>query len=134
VKNTVIPPLENLICQVCRVSFFTQKRSFKRHPEQDPGQTVDLAWGLCSQHRQLFSLSFIALIEFDPKRSSRTGCHAGWCSELMYRTGHFAHIKRQIFNEIFSVIIEDDQACVFVEMSMINGLKAKAPDAFFLAL
>lgn len=102
----------------------------RQHQEQGSAQPAGAIWDLCIEHRRLFSEGFIALIEFDPQLSKRSKYGLLWDSDLAYKTGRFAHIKRQAFNEIFSTLIEEDQACVLAEVGMIDRLKAKLPSAF----
>lgn len=55
-------------------------------------------FSLCEEHRKLFEQGYIALIELDkrPTNSDTTGL------EFNNRTGRFAHVKKEIWPNLFS--------------------------------
>jgi hypothetical protein len=84
-------------------------------------------WGLCPEHQQLFTKGFVALVECDPQRSGPpTG---NLKPEQAYRTGRLAHLKREVFAQVFNVLIADRQPCVFVEPGVIERLQAMTAPA-----
>ncbi len=79
--------------------------------------------GACALHQKLSDDGFVALVECDPQRS---GSQARGCMkpEQAYRTGRLAHLKREVFTDVFNVPIEDKQPCLFVEPGVIEQLQA----------
>jgi len=66
--------------------------------------------GLCPEHQRLADDGYIALIE----TTDDTG---------EYRTGNIAHVRKDAFNELFSVTLDKDASpIVFVEDGIINKL------------
>ena len=49
--------------------------------------------------------------------------------EQAYRTGRLAHLRRTVFAQVFNVPIEDEQACVFVELGVIDQLQSMTAPA-----
>ncbi|MNL76929.1 hypothetical protein D3C87_2029810 [compost metagenome] len=49
--------------------------------------------------------------------------------EQVYRTGRLAHLKGNVFTQVFDAPIADDQACVFVEPGVIEHLESMAARA-----
>ena len=77
-------------------------------------------WGLCTEHEQLRSAGFVALVECDPQRSGKSSGADRLKPEQAYRTDRLAHLKRAVFATVFNVPIAVDQACVFVEPGVIE--------------
>ena len=116
--------LEQHICLVCGVAFDTGsilldrrlRASMKRHTTTD--------WGLCAEHQKLFDEGFVALIECDPRRSGAPSDSDRLKPGQAYRTGRLAHLKRDVFAEMFNVPIAANQPCVFVEPDVIERLQS----------
>ncbi|MBH8802864.1 ATPase, partial [Pseudomonas aeruginosa] len=85
-------------------------------------------WGLCPEHQKLSDDGFVALVECDPQRS---GAQGGGCMkpEQAYRTGRLAHLRRSVFAQVFNVPIAEKQACVFVELGVIDQLQSMTATA-----
>ena len=113
--------LEQQVCLVCGVTFDTGTILLHKHlrPTLEPHTTT--GWGLCAEHQRLFSEGFVALIECDPERSGSPANRLK--PEQAYRTGQVAHLKREVFANVFNVPIEKTQACVFVEPGVIEHLQ-----------
>jgi hypothetical protein len=116
--------LEQRVCQVCGATFDTGSLLLDKRLRASMERRTTTGWGLCPEHQSMFSAGFIALIEFDPLRSGKPKDGVRLNSEEAFRTGRLAHIKRSAFHAVFSVEIDDDQACVFVEPGIIDRLQA----------
>jgi hypothetical protein len=116
--------LEQRVCQVCGVAFDTGSILLDKRLRASMQHRTTTGWGLCPDHQRMFAEGFIALIEFDPLRSGKPKDGVRLNSEEAFRTGRLAHIKRSAFNAVFSVEIDADQACVFVEPGIIERLQA----------
>ncbi|WP_191831845.1 ATPase [Pseudomonas fluorescens] len=114
--------LEQQVCIVCGVAFDTGTILIDKRLRPCLEQHTTTGWGLCAEHQRLFSENFVALIECDPQRSGNPSGRLK--PEQAYRTGHVAHLKREVFATLFNVPIADDQACVFVEPGVIEQLQA----------
>lgn len=114
--------LEQHRCQVCGSLFDTGSILLDKRLRASMDRHTTTGWGLCPEHKQLLSDGFIALIEFDPERSVMLSGAVRLNSEKAFRTGRLAHLKREAFNQIFSVELDKDQACVFVEPGIIDRL------------
>ena len=115
--------LEQHACLVCGVSFDTGSVLLDKRLRASMNRYTVTGWGLCVEHQKLADDGFVALVECDPQRS---GSQAGgrMKPEQAYRTGRLAHLKRELFAEVFNVSIEDKQPCVFVEPGVIEQLQA----------
>ncbi|MEO6923724.1 MAG: ATPase, partial [Bryocella sp.] len=65
-----------------------------------------------------------ALIECDPRRSGAPSDSDRLKPGQAYRTGRLAHLKRDVFAEMFNVPIAANQPCVFVEPEVIERLQS----------
>jgi hypothetical protein len=114
--------LEQHRCQVCGVLFDTGSILLDKRLRASLLRKTTTGWGLCPEHQKLFSDGFIALIEFDPERSTMLSGAVRLNSEQAFRTGRLAHLKREAFSRIFKTEPEADQACIFVELGIIDRL------------
>ncbi|RLM14206.1 ATPase [Gibbsiella quercinecans] len=115
--------LEQHVCLVCGTNFDTGNILLDKRLRASMDRYTTTAWGLCSEHQRLFDEGYIALVECDPQRSgspSKTGLLK---PEQAYRTGRLAHLKRDVFTDMFNVSITTNQACVFVEPGVIERLQ-----------
>jgi hypothetical protein len=85
-------------------------------------------WGLCPEHQKLSDDGFVVLVECDPQRSG-SQADGRTQPERAYRTGRLAHVRHTVFAQVFNVSIEDKQACVFVEPSVIDQLQSMVAPA-----
>ena len=116
--------MEQHICPVCGKTFDTGNIIMdKRLKESFDSKTVT-GYGLCEEHEELFNQGYVALIEIDEKKSNLAGKNKDIHSKDVYRTGNLAHIKIDIFRNIFSFSPPHrNQAYVFVEEGLIEKLK-----------
>lgn len=115
--------LEQRVCQVCGTPFDTGSILLDKRLRANLEDRTTTGWGLCPEHQKLFSDGYIALIEFDPKRSAKPTRPLRMNPESAYRTGKVAHIKRELFDTLFSEKLDADQACVFAELGLIDCLE-----------
>ena len=116
--------LERHVCLVCGVAYDTGSILLDKRLRQSLERYTTTGWGLCAEHQKLFDEGFVALVECDPERSADR-----LKPEQAYRTGHLAHLKRQVFTEIFNVQIAADQVCVFVEPGIIERIQTMVAPA-----
>lgn len=115
--------LEQHVCLVCGTAFDTAAILLDKRLRQCMERHTATGCGLCPEHHKLSDDGFVALVECDPQRS---GAQAGgrMKPEQAYRTGRLARLRRTIFATVFNVLIEDKQACVFVEPGVIEQLQS----------
>ncbi|SFN99786.1 hypothetical protein SAMN05443579_101213 [Variovorax sp. PDC80] len=119
--------LEQHVCLVCGVPFDTGNLLLDKRLRASMERHTATGWGLCAEHQKLADEGFVALVECDPQRSESSGGRLK--PEQAYRTGRLAHIKRNLFTQLFNVPIEANQPCVFVEPGVIEQLQAMVPPA-----
>jgi hypothetical protein len=66
----------------------------------------------------------VALIECDPLRSETPAAVELVDPGHPRRTGRVAHVKREVFSQLFSVQIAPTFPCVFVEPAVMEMLEA----------
>jgi len=115
--------LEQHVCLVCGSAFETGAILLDKGLRASMEHHTVTGWGLCPEHQRLFDDGFVALVECDPQRSGSLAS-GRMQPEQAYRTGRLAHLKREVFAEVFNVHIEDRQPCVFVEPGVIEQLQA----------
>ena len=115
--------LERHVCLVCGVSYDTGSILLDKRLRASLERYTTTGWGLCVEHQRLFDEGFVALVECDPQSSGRMK------PEQAHRTGRLAHLKREVFAEVFNMSIEDKQPCVFVEPGVIERLQSMVAPA-----
>ena len=114
--------LEQHLCLVCGVAYDTGSILLDKCLRARLEHHTTTGWGLCAEHQKLSDDGFVALVECDPQRSGSPGDRLK--PEQAYRTGRLAHLKRDVFADMFNVPVAADQACVFVEPGVIERLQA----------
>lgn len=117
--------LEQRLCLVCGNPFDTGSILLDRRLRASLGRHTTTGWGLCPEHERLRSEGFVALVECDPQRSGAPSGNGQMKPEQAYRTGRLAHLKREVFTQVFNVAIAADQPVVFVEPGVIEQLQAR---------
>lgn len=121
--------LEQHVCLVCGVSFDTGSILLDKRLRASMRRHTVTGWGLCAEHQRLFDAGFVALVECDPQRSGSIGDGCHMRPEQAYRTGRLAHLKRDVFAQVFNVPVAVDQSCAFVEPGVIEQLQAMVVSA-----
>lgn len=96
--------LEQHVCLVCGTRFDTGAILLDKRLRANMEHHTATGWGLCPEHQKLSDDGFVALVECDPQRSGSPGANR-MKSEQAYRTGHPAHLKREVFSTVFNVPI-----------------------------
>jgi len=123
--------LERRVCLVCGISFDSGALLLDTRLRASLERYTTTGWGLCPEHQQRFDEGFVALIECDPQRSGAKSGSNHIKPEDAYRTGCVAHLKREVFAQVFDVALDASYPCVFVEPGVIDQLKAKVRPAAF---
>lgn len=79
---------------------------------------------LCPEHKKLFDEGYIALVA-----AEAPGHKTHLKQEEAVRTGEIAHLRREVFKQMFNVEVPDNQEMVFVTPDVIEILKKMSPDA-----
>ena len=116
--------LEQHVCLVCGAAFDTGAILLDKRLRASMERHTATGWGLCPEHQKLSDDGFVALVECDPQRSRAAAGAARMKPDQAHRTGRLAHLKREVFADVFNVPIEDKQPCVFVEPGVIEQLQA----------
>ena len=115
--------VEQHLCLVCVVTFDTGSVLLDRQLRPSMKRHMTTGWGLCPEHQKLSDDGFVALVECDPQGSGSPAGGAILKPEQAYRTGRFAHLRREMFAAVFNVPIAGNQPCVFVEPGVIDKLQ-----------
>lgn len=116
--------MERRVCLICTVEYDTGALLLDSRLRASMNRYTTTGWGLCSKHQRLFDKGFVALIECDPGKSGSPSADDLVKPEQAYRTGRIAHLKREVFPQIFNTSIRPDMPCVFVEPGVIDKLQA----------
>lgn len=113
--------MEQHCCPVCGKTHDTGSILLNKRLKPTMEQYTITGWGLCPEHKALADDGYIALVECDPHK---TVVHNDRSSlDQAYRTGVYAHVRREAFNRIFNVPVAEDQHLVFVEPGVISRLQ-----------
>lgn len=121
--------LEQHVCLICGVAFDTGNILLDKRLRASMERHTAAGWGLCPEHQKLSDDGFVALVECDPQRSGSPAGGGRLKPEQAYRTGRLAHLKRDVFAEVFNVPIAANQPCVFVEPGVIEQLQSMVSPA-----
>ncbi|MFM5701041.1 ATPase [Aeromonas dhakensis] len=116
--------LEQHVCLVCGVAYDTGAILLDKRLRASLEHHTATGWGLCPEHQKLSDDGFVALVECDPQRSGSPAVDGRVKPEQAYRTGRLAHLKREVFTQVFNAPIAADLPCVFVEPGVIEQLQA----------
>ena len=115
--------VEQHLCLVCVVTFDTGRILLDRRLRASMKRHMTTGWGLCPEHQKLSDDGFVALVECDPQGNGLPAADTILKPEQAYRTGRLAHLRREMFAQVFNVPIAADQSCVFVEPGVIEKLQ-----------
>lgn len=121
--------LEQHVCLVCGSRFETGSILLDRRLRASMEHHTATGWGLCPEHQKLSDDGFVALVECDPERSGSPTGGINVKPEQVHRTGRLAHLRREVFGQVFDVPLRENQPCVFVEPGVIERLQAMAVQA-----
>ena len=116
--------MERRVCLVCAAPYETGAILLDRRLQASLERQTTTGWGLCPEHRELHEDGFIALIECDPTRSGNPAAGARVKPDEAYRTGAVAHMKREVFSQVFNLAVAPDVPAVYVELGLIARLQS----------
>lgn len=121
--------LEKHQCIVCGKLFDTGAILLDRRlkPSMEPCTVTN--YGLCPEDQSKFDEGFVALIECDREKSHLSTDPQSAKPEDVCRTGLVAHLKRDVFNNVFNVPIADSTPLVFVDQGVIEQLQSMTESA-----
>ena len=117
--------VEQHLCLVCVVTFDTGNILLDRRLRASMKRHMTTGWGLCPEHQKLSDDGFVALVECDLQGNGLPAADTILKPEQAYRTGRLAHLRREMFAQVFNVPIAADQPCVFVGPGVIEKLQTK---------
>lgn len=116
--------MEGRVCLVCAETYETGAILLDRRLKASMERQTTTGWGLCPEHREMHENGFIALIECDPAKSGDPAAGAMVKPEDAYRTGAVAHMKREVFSQVFNFAIAPDVPAIYVETGLISTLQS----------
>lgn len=119
--------MEQRVCLVCGRLFDTGSilLDMRLRPSMEP-RTIT-GWDLCPEHRKLHAQGFVALVECDPTKSGHPAAGATVSPSQVYRTGRLAHLKREVFADLFKGVTASNTPCVFVDPEVMDLLRRLQP-------
>ena len=116
------------VCPVCGIKHtYNTEILIDKRLRKIPENKRVTGYGLCEEHDKLYQDGYIALIVIDESKSTfKNNGDASF--ENAYRTGDIAHLKRDVFTDMFDTDIKDDQEIVFIDKEVFNLLKQKAEE------
>jgi hypothetical protein len=116
--------MERRVCLVCAAPYETGAILLDTRLRASLERQMTTGWGLCPEHRELHENGFVALIECDPEKSGNPAAGARVKPDEAYRTGAVAHMKREVFSEVFNLPVAPDVPAVYVEVGLIARLQS----------
>lgn len=116
--------LEKHQCIVCGKLFDTGPLLLDRRLKPSMEICTITDYGLCPEHQSKFDEGFVALIECDREKSQLSSDSQSAKPEDVCRTGLVAHLKRDVFDNVFNVSISDSTPLVFVDQGVIKQLQS----------
>lgn len=120
--------VEQKVCQVCgtvydtgSILLDTRIRNGKLVDSMDRNTVT--GYGLCEEHQKLFDEGYIALVECSNTNTRNTLTQAN-----AIRTGNIVHLRREVAQRIFNTDQPADLPMVFIEIGVIEKLKAMMED------
>lgn len=121
--------LEKHQCIVCGKLFDTGAILLDRRLKPSMEICTITDYGLCPEHQSKFDEGFVALIECDREKSKLSTDFQTAKPEDVCRTGLVAHLKRDVFDNVFNVSIADSTPLVFVDQGVIEQLQSMTASA-----
>ena len=118
--------MERCVCFICTAEYDTGAILLHRRLRPCLERYTVTGWGLCPEHQRLFDDGFIALVECHLPRGGASEAPAAEMMDPSHaeRTGRVAHMKREVFLQLFNVEIAQTFPCVFVEPTVMEYLEA----------
>jgi hypothetical protein len=106
--------LEKRVCLVCGNEYETGSLLLDRRLIPSMHRHTTVGWGLCAEHQKCHEDGFLALVECDPQKSGTAAPDGSLKPEDAYRTGVVAFLKRETFNQLFTVQVPVNMPAVYV--------------------
>ena len=116
--------LEKHQCIVCGKLFDTGALLLDRRLKPSMEICTITDYGLCPEDQSKFDEGFVALIECDREKSQLSTDSQTAKPDDVCRTGLVAHLKRDVFVNVFNVSISDSTPLVFVDQGVIEQLQS----------
>ena len=116
--------MEQKICLVCGAVYdsgavLLDTRIINGKLRESMERNTITGYGLCEEHQRLFDAGYIALVE-----CSNTNTKSTLSQENANRTGNIIHLNREVASHIFNTEQPADLDMVFIEIGVIDKLKA----------
>lgn len=121
--------LEKHQCIVCGKLFDTGALLLDRRLKPSMEICTITDYGLCPEDQSKFDEGFVALIECDREKSQLSTDSQTAKPEDVCRTGLVAHLKRDVFDNVFNVSIADATPLVLVDQGVIEQLQSMTASA-----
>lgn len=114
--------LEQHICVVCGHPFDTGAILLDKRLRNSLEHHTITGYGMCPEHEKLRSEGYVALVACDPQKSA-VRPNQTITPDNVYRTGPIAHLRQEVFKQIFDVPVPDKMVA-YVEPEVITKLQA----------
>lgn len=114
--------LEQHVCVVCGQPYDTGTILMDKRMREKFEQHTVTGWGMCKEHTKLRADDYVALVAIDEQKS---GVFTGTKivnPEDAYRLGPVAHLKADVFDDMFDVDVPESMLC-FVNLELIEKLE-----------
>lgn len=113
--------MEQNMCPVCgMIHTHNTGILINKHLQEIHKDKTITDYGLCEEHDKLFQEGYIALIVAD--ENSHISSNGNLKMENANRTGELVHMKRDVFNDILSTKISNDQEMIFIDKELFDKL------------
>jgi hypothetical protein len=116
--------IEQHVCPVCSIAHDTGAILLDKRLKQTMHMHTATGYGLCPEHKEKADQGYIALVELDPKRSVIRNDVVK--PEDAYRTGRFAHIRREAWDKVFD-LPAPELSVVCIEPAVFDALANLVP-------
>lgn len=118
--------LAQRVCQVCGNTYDTGELLLDKRLRKKFDMHTTVGMGLCPACEKLHNDGYVALVGVDARKSTITG--GTITPENAHRTGHVAHMKREVFTGMFN-LDEEPGVMVFVDQAVMEMLQEKVKTA-----
>jgi hypothetical protein len=89
--------IEQNVCPICGTAFDTGALLIDKRLRPSLERHTATGWKMCPDHQAKFDAGFVALVEYDPARSTLSAHAAHVRPQDVHRTGRVLHLKRELF-------------------------------------
>lgn len=113
--------MEARICQVCGKQYDTGNLLLDKRLRESLDRVTVTGWGLCVDDEQKLQDDYVALVEV-----ANDGGGSTLTQETADRTGRIAHLKRDVFSDMFDAKLPSDLPMVFVGPGVLDQLEKRS--------